>query len=216
MWSEAEAESETCAGQEDSERGEKESKDHHQGHPGESGPCWWQHLKADSPKDTAHCWFPRTWTKEDATSPDKAHKSPAWPLQMLIWTKKKTSGLLFYGQMKQKLNCLATMMYPSFGVKKEKPSTLRTPSPLSNMVVVNLMLWGWFSANGPGNLITVNGTMKKEEYIKILNNNISAQQRPKTRSKSGEEMWKTCKKLVSNYRKHLIAVIANKGFSIDY
>ncbi|KAK3531126.1 hypothetical protein QTP70_012493 [Hemibagrus guttatus] len=42
---------------------------------------------------------------------------------MLIWTKKKTSGLLFY-------------------------------------------------AGGPGNLITVNGIMKKEQYIKILNNNI--------------------------------------------
>ncbi|KAK3507424.1 hypothetical protein QTP70_020623 [Hemibagrus guttatus] len=41
---------------------------------------------------------------------------------MLIWTKKTTSGLLFY-------------------------------------------------AGGPGNLITVNGTMKKEQYIKILNNN---------------------------------------------
>ncbi|KAK3568239.1 hypothetical protein QTP86_002003 [Hemibagrus guttatus] len=27
-------------------------------------------------------------------------------------------------------------------------------------------------AGGPGNLITVNGTMKKEQYIKILNNNI--------------------------------------------
>ncbi|KAK3517093.1 hypothetical protein QTP86_004153, partial [Hemibagrus guttatus] len=36
----------------------------------------------------------------------------------------------------------------------------------------NLMFWGCFSAGGPGNLITVNGTMKKEQYIKILNNNI--------------------------------------------
>ncbi|KAI4873138.1 hypothetical protein NFI96_031583 [Prochilodus magdalenae] len=36
----------------------------------------------------------------------------------------------------------------------------------------NLMFWGCFSANGPGNLIAVNGTMKKEQYIKILNNNI--------------------------------------------
>ncbi|KAK3571312.1 hypothetical protein QTP86_005948 [Hemibagrus guttatus] len=35
----------------------------------------------------------------------------------------------------------------------------------------NLMFWGCFSASGPGNLITVNGTMKKEQYIKILNNN---------------------------------------------
>ncbi|KAK3552729.1 hypothetical protein QTP86_021114 [Hemibagrus guttatus] len=36
----------------------------------------------------------------------------------------------------------------------------------------NLMFWGCFSAGGPGNLITVNSTMKKEQYIKILNNNI--------------------------------------------
>ncbi|KAK3536481.1 hypothetical protein QTP86_013806 [Hemibagrus guttatus] len=36
----------------------------------------------------------------------------------------------------------------------------------------NLMFWGCFSAGGPGNLITVNGTMKKEQYITILNNNI--------------------------------------------
>uniref|UniRef100_A0A669CYM6 MPN domain-containing protein n=1 Tax=Oreochromis niloticus TaxID=8128 RepID=A0A669CYM6_ORENI len=48
----SEAKSETCAGQENSERGEKESKDHHQGHSGESGLCWWQCLKADSPTDT--------------------------------------------------------------------------------------------------------------------------------------------------------------------
>ncbi|KAK3511606.1 hypothetical protein QTP70_011542 [Hemibagrus guttatus] len=93
-WSEAK--SDTCAGQEDSERGKKESKDHHQGHPDESGLCWWQHLKADSPTDTAHRWVPRTQTKEDTTSPDKAHKARL-DLPMLIWTKKKTSGLLFYG-----------------------------------------------------------------------------------------------------------------------
>ncbi|KAK3537128.1 hypothetical protein QTP70_002141 [Hemibagrus guttatus] len=36
----------------------------------------------------------------------------------------------------------------------------------------NRMFWGCFSASGPGNLITVNGNMKKEQYIKILNNNI--------------------------------------------
>ncbi|KAK3522985.1 hypothetical protein QTP86_010494 [Hemibagrus guttatus] len=35
----------------------------------------------------------------------------------------------------------------------------------------NLMFWGCFSAGGPGNLITVNSTMKKEQCIKILNNN---------------------------------------------
>lgn len=150
----------------------------------------------------------------------------------------------------------------------------------------NLMFWGCFSASGPGNLITVNGTMKKEQYIKILSNNIrqSAEKLglgdqwtfqhdndPKHTAKVVtkwladkninvlqwpsqspdlnpiENLWRelkirvmarrpsnlkeleliakdewakipveTCKKLVSNYSKRLIAVIANKGFSIDY
>ncbi|KAI4898031.1 hypothetical protein NFI96_003273 [Prochilodus magdalenae] len=150
----------------------------------------------------------------------------------------------------------------------------------------NLMFWGCFSANGPGNLIAVNGTMKKEQYIKILNNNIrqSAEKLglgnrwtfqhdndPKHTAKVVkkwladkninvlqwpsqspdlnpiENLWRelkirvmarrpsnlkeleiitkdewakipveTCKKLVINYRKRLIAVIANKGFSISY
>ena len=34
------------------------------------------------------------------------------------------------------------------------------------------MLWGCYSANGPGNLVKVDGIMKKEQYIKILEENI--------------------------------------------
>ena len=34
------------------------------------------------------------------------------------------------------------------------------------------MLWGCFSASGPGNLVKVNDNMKNEQYIKILEENI--------------------------------------------
>ena len=36
----------------------------------------------------------------------------------------------------------------------------------------SIMLWGCFSASGPGNLVKVDGIMKKEQYIKILEQNI--------------------------------------------
>jgi len=36
----------------------------------------------------------------------------------------------------------------------------------------SIMLWGCFSASGPGNLVKVDGIMKKEQYIKILEENI--------------------------------------------
>lgn len=34
------------------------------------------------------------------------------------------------------------------------------------------MLWGCFSANGPGNLVKVEGIIRKEQYIKILKENL--------------------------------------------
>ena len=36
----------------------------------------------------------------------------------------------------------------------------------------SIMLWGCFSASGPGNLVKVEGIMKKEQYIQILEDNI--------------------------------------------
>lgn len=36
----------------------------------------------------------------------------------------------------------------------------------------SLMFWGCFAASGPGRLVTVNGIMKKEDYIGILNDNL--------------------------------------------
>jgi len=36
----------------------------------------------------------------------------------------------------------------------------------------NIMLWGCFAASGPGNLVKVEGIMKKEQYIEILQENV--------------------------------------------
>eukprot|EP00112_Aurelia_sp_Birch-Aquarium-sp1_P004939 Seg1557.2 transcript_id=Seg1557.2/GoldUCD/mRNA.D3Y31 product="Transposable element Tcb1 transposase" protein_id=Seg1557.2/GoldUCD/D3Y31 len=36
----------------------------------------------------------------------------------------------------------------------------------------SIMLWGCFSASGPGNLVKVDGIRKKEQYIEILEENI--------------------------------------------
>ena len=36
----------------------------------------------------------------------------------------------------------------------------------------SIILWGCFSASGPGNLVKVEGIMKKEQYIQILEDNI--------------------------------------------
>ena len=36
----------------------------------------------------------------------------------------------------------------------------------------SIMLWGCFSASGPGNLVKVNGILKKEQYVKTLEQNI--------------------------------------------
>ena len=36
----------------------------------------------------------------------------------------------------------------------------------------NIMLWGCFSSQGTGNLVRVQGTMNKENYIQILDENL--------------------------------------------
>ncbi|KAK3570047.1 hypothetical protein QTP86_009593 [Hemibagrus guttatus] len=38
----------------------------------------------------------------------------------------------------------------------------------------HIMLWGCFSASGTGNLVKVDGIMKKEDYLKILVENLVA------------------------------------------
>ncbi|KAK3550549.1 hypothetical protein QTP70_000006 [Hemibagrus guttatus] len=168
MWSEAK--SDTWAGQEDSERGKKESKDHHQGHPDESGLCWWQHLKPDSPR-TLH------------TAGFHGRRPRRTPLLQIRHTKARLafanahldkeedfwSSVLWSDETKIELfghNDVAFIWH-----KKGEAFNPKNTIPTVKHGGGNLIFWECFSAGGPGNLITVNGTMKKEQYIKILNNN---------------------------------------------
>lgn len=77
------------------------------------------------------------------------------------------------------------MLYPSSGVKKGEAFNPKNTISTVKHGGGNLMFWGYFSANGPGNLITVNGTMKKEHYMKIYNNNI----RPSAEKLCLEKQW---------------------------
>ncbi len=60
-------------------------------------------------------------------------------LPWLIWRTVKSSGWKFCGQMKQRLNFLATTWLRPSGVRRERHITLRTPSLLWNMEVA--VLW---------------------------------------------------------------------------
>lgn len=55
--------------------------------------------------------------------------------------------------------------------KQEKHSTPRTPSSVKHGGG-NIMFWGCFSVNGPGKLVKVNVVMRKEDCVKILEQNI--------------------------------------------
>lgn len=74
------------------------------------------------------------------------------------------------------------------------------------------MLWGCFSVNGPGNLVKVEGLMRKEQCIKILEKNLLMELKKRVTAQKpsnlkdlvtfAKERWSrvpsdTCKKLVS-------------------
>ena len=61
-----------------------------------------------------------------------------------------------------------------FGGKKGEAYNPKNTLPTVKHGGGNIIMWACFSSNGTGNLIRVQGTMKKEDYIGILKNNVKA------------------------------------------
>ena len=52
--------------------------------------------------------------------------------------------------------------------KKGEAYNLKNTIPTVKYCGGSLMFWGSFSASGPGSLVKINGIMKKEQYLEIL------------------------------------------------
>src|SRR4029434_8313695 len=86
----------------------------------------------------------------------------------------------------------------------------------------NIMLWGCFSAKGTGRLHCIEGTMDGAMYPGILGLNLIPSFPPMENLKDLERICKEewtkippemCVNLVTNYKKSLTSVLANKDYS---
>src|SRR4029434_1860500 len=88
----------------------------------------------------------------------------------------------------------------------------------------NIMLWGCFSAKGTGRLHCIEGTMDVAMYSGILGLNLipsfppieNATLRIWRGSAKKRDRKSTRLNLVTNYKKSLTSVLANKGYSTKY
>ena len=79
---------------------------------------------------------------------------------MTLLTKVKNCVNLYYSLMRQKSNCLATMMSITFGGRVNKP---KKKIPTVKHSGGSIMMWGCFPASGVGALHRIEGIMKKDD-----------------------------------------------------
>src|SRR4029434_4238844 len=88
----------------------------------------------------------------------------------------------------------------------------------------NIMLWGCFSAKGTGRLHCIEGTIDGAMQLGILGLNLipsHCTRNLKDLERICKEEWtkippEMCVNLVTNYKKSLTSVLANKGYSTKY
>ena len=71
-----------------------------------------------------------------------------------------------------KSSCLATMSSYTFGGETVRPSTPRRPIVKHGAGFI--MLWGCSAASGSAALKKVNGMMKMEDYLQVLQENLKS------------------------------------------
>ncbi len=85
---------------------------------------------------------------------------------------QKRIGRMSYGQMKPKYNFLVKTQLVVFGGERMLSCIQRPPYLLVKHGGGNIMLWGCFSAKGPGRLICVKERMNGAMYREILSENL--------------------------------------------
>lgn len=77
-------------------------------------------------------------------------------------------------QMKQKLSYLATMTRDIYWRRQIDPENIKATSKHAGG---SIKVWAWFAARGTGGLQKVNGILKKDDYLEILQENLKSSAR---------------------------------------
>lgn len=109
----------------------------------------------------------RMSSREHSCIPDTSRLG--WTMLKSTWVKIQPSEIPFFCQTRSKWKFLSTTILHMLGTKRMKPSSQRIPSLRWSMDEVASCC---VSAKGPGNMVSVHGTIGKQVYIDILANNI--------------------------------------------
>ena len=106
----------------------------------------------------------------------------------------KTSGTIFCGLTRQKLNFLEGVRPVTSGVKLTQHFIKKNIIPTVKHGGGSVMVWGCFAASGPGRLAVIDGTMNSALYQKILKENV----RPSVQTSSSSTLGLCSRTMIQN------------------